>query len=211
MKRLVIAPHPDDETIGCGGSILRHIRDGDDVSIIWLTRGELGVKDLPAAQAQALREQEARAAARLLGAVHLAFWSYPDWGVADHTGAIAANLAEWLAMHQPRCVYLPHPRDAHPDHAPVHAILDQALRASRIDRPELRAYEVWTPLPAADYVVDIGNVMLGKMRALRAHRSQLRDFDYVRAVRGLNQYRGAMCGRCRYAEVFQDLSQHSSA
>jgi hypothetical protein len=45
-----------------------------------------------------------------------------------------------------------------------------------------------------------------KLRALRAHQSQLNEFDYVRAVRGLNQFRGELAAKCRYAEVFQTIS-----
>ena len=47
--------------------------------------------------------------------------------------------------------------------------------------------------------------MARKLRAVRAYRSQLGELDYLAAVRGLNQYRGALAGKCRYAEVFQNL------
>ncbi|HKS36978.1 MAG TPA: hypothetical protein VJW76_07305, partial [Verrucomicrobiae bacterium] len=67
------------------------------------------------------------------------------------------------------------------------------------------AYEVWTPLLDYDHVEDITAVMPRKLRALRAHRSQLKEFDYVRAVSGLNAFRGELSARCRYAEVFQTL------
>ena len=52
----------------------------------------------------------------------------------------------------------------------------------------------------------ISNVMSRKLRALRAHRSQLGEFDYVKAVTGLNQFRGALAGKCRFAEAFETLS-----
>jgi hypothetical protein len=47
--------------------------------------------------------------------------------------------------------------------------------------------------------------MQRKLRALRAHKSQLQEFDYVRAVSGLNQFRGALAARCPFAEVFQSV------
>jgi LmbE family N-acetylglucosaminyl deacetylase len=56
-----------------------------------------------------------------------------------------------------------------------------------------------------DHVEDITAVMAFKLRALRAHRSQLSEFDYERAVKGLNQFRGALAAKCGYAEVFQTL------
>jgi len=80
-----------------------------------------------------------------------------------------------------------------------------AVRAAGIPTPELRAYEVWTPLAGYNHVEDISAVMSQKLRALRAHRSQLKEFDYARAVTGLNQFRGELAARCRYAEVFQSI------
>jgi hypothetical protein len=72
--------------------------------------------------------------------------------------------------------------------------------------PQLRGYEVWTPLAEYQHVENITAVMKTKLRALRKHVSQVRDWEYAHAIRGLNAFRGAMAGRCRYAEVFQDLS-----
>jgi N-acetylglucosamine malate deacetylase 1 len=82
-----------------------------------------------------------------------------------------------------------------------------ALRKARPGERKLLGYEVWTPLSEPDSVEDISKLMSRKLRALRAHASQLKEFDYVRAVRGLNEYRGVMMGRCRFAEVFQTLSE----
>ena len=72
--------------------------------------------------------------------------------------------------------------------------------------PLLRGYEVWTPLGEYQHVEDISAVMPAKLDALRQHASQLAGWDYVRAVSGLNAFRGVTAGRCEYAEVFQDLS-----
>src|SRR6266567_2998265 len=77
--------------------------------------------------------------------------------------------------------------------------------------PRVLGYEVWTPLSAHDQVENVTKTMPRKIRALRAHRSQLDEFDYERAVRGLNQFRGELAGKCRYAEVFQILSLKSGA
>jgi LmbE family N-acetylglucosaminyl deacetylase len=70
----------------------------------------------------------------------------------------------------------------------------------------VRAYEVWTPLVAHDHIEDITRVMPRKLRALRAHGSQLGEFNYERAVRGLNTFRGELAAKCRYAEVFQTVT-----
>lgn len=203
MNVLVIAPHPDDETIGCGGALCKHAAKGDRVSIVFLTSGELGLKHLPAARARAVREREAKAAARILGATKLRFLRLGDWVVGDAIKTGAKKLHAALAQEKPELIYIPHEAEWHPDHKAALPMLRLAFKGSRVHAPGVRAYEVWTPLAEHDHVEDITRVMGRKLRALRAHRSQLNGFDYVRAVSGLNAFRGELAARCRYAEVFK--------
>lgn len=209
MNILVLAPHPDDETIGCGGALCRHADQRDRLTAVFLTSGELGLKALACEKARRVRESEAKAAARHLGLARLEFFRLPDWAVGEHIQEGAGLLRPVLREERPRVVYLPYPRDWHPDHQAALPLLRAAARGLRLPAFELRAYEVWTPLPEYDHVQDISPVMPRKIRALRAHRSQLGEFDYLRAVRGLNQYRGALAARCAYAEVFQNLELKS--
>ena len=206
MNVLVIAPHPDDETIGCGGALCRHVAGGDRVIVVFLTSGELGLKHLPPRKAWKIREAEARTAARRLGLARLEFFRLPDWTVRDHIRKGARLLQPILKAERPDMIYLPHPGDWHPDHQAALPLLRMALRGIRLPTLELRAYEVWTPLGEFDHVEDISRVMPRKRRALRAHRSQLREFDYERAVCGLNQFRGALAAKRPYAEVFQTIT-----
>ena len=203
MNILVIAPHPDDETIGCGGALCRHAAKDDRVVAVFLTSGELGLKHLPREQAWAIREREAKAAAKILGLARVEFLRQADWTVGDHVAETARALRPILKREAPRLIYLPHPNEWHPDHRAALAVLRAALRGAKRLAPELRGYEVWTPLAEHDHVEDITAVMPRKLRALRAHRSQLSEFNYERAVRGLNQFRGELAAKCRYAEVFQ--------
>ncbi len=202
MNVLVIAPHPDDETLGCGGAVCKHIKDGDRVSAVFLTSGELGLKHLPARKARAVREREARKAARLLGLSRVFFLRRGDWMLGEQVAATARALGPVLQAARPELLYLPHPGDGHPDHQAALPILRRALRGSRLPAPRLLCYEVWTPLAGFDVVLDITGFMPRKLRALRAHASQLKEFNYLRAIRGLNEYRGVLAGHCRYAEVF---------
>ncbi len=202
MNVLVIAPHPDDEAIGCGGALCRHAARRDRVVIVFLTSGELGLKHLPRERAWAVREAEAQKAAGILGAAGLEFLRLPDWGVGEHVRAGASRLRPILTREAPQLIYLPHGREWHPDHQAAGPLLRAALRRAAIRAPAWRAYEIWTPLSQYDLVEDISGVMARKVRAIRAHRSQLQEFDYARAMRGLNQYRGAVAGHCAFAEVF---------
>lgn len=203
---LVIAPHPDDEVIGCGDAVRLRAERDERVAAVFLTSGELGLKSLPQIQAWKIRENEARQAARVLGLAELYFLRQPDWMLGEHVSAAAGLLRKVLASEKPDVIYLPHPKDGHPDHQATLPILRTALSSQLALKPELLAYEIWTPLAQCDVVVDISSVMPRKLRALRAHRSQLEEFDYARAVSGLNQFRGTLAGKCRYAEVFQHLS-----
>ncbi len=201
---LVIAPHPDDEAIGCGGAVCLHRRRGDPVHVVFLTSGEHYTDATPPAENRAVREAEAKAAGDVLGIGRLDFLRLPDLGLAEHVASAARLLGPILAADAPEVVYLPHPAESHPDHAAALPIVRAALSSVR-PAPELRGYEVWSPLTAYDWVEDVAEVMAAKLRAVRCYVSQLRVFRYDRAVRGLNQYRGVLGAGGRYGEAFVAL------
>ncbi len=205
MNVLVIAPHPDDESIGCGGALCLHALRGDRITVVYLTSGELGLKHLPRRDAWLTREREAARAGRLLGVGRMVFLRLADWFVNESIEKGAAKLRPILKRAKPDLIYLPHDQEWHPDHKAAIPILRTALKDRGAAIPCLRAYEVWTPLTTHDHVEDISAVMPRKLRALRAHKSQLHEFDYVQAVSGLNQFRGALAARRPFAEVFQSL------
>jgi LmbE family N-acetylglucosaminyl deacetylase len=207
MNVLVIAPHPDDESIGCGGTICRHVKRGNGVHVVFLTSGELGLKTLPREKAWAIREQEARDAAKVLRLQTTDFLRLPDWMMGDDPGAATRAVQPVIQRLQPELILLPHPGEWHPDHKACLPIVRGALHDSAT-QPRLLGYEVWTPLAEYQHVENITDVMRSKLKALRKHQSQVSEWDYVRAVRCLNGFRGVMAGRCQYAEVFQELAMH---
>ena len=206
MNVLVIAPHPDDETIGCGGALCLHAKRGDRVVVAFLTSGELGLKHLPREKAWTIREKEANAATKILGVARIYFLRQPDWMLGDHIKTAARALRPVLLVEKPQLIYVPHKAEGHPDHQAALPLLKLALKTWRAPAPELRAYEVWTPLATNDNVANITPMMARKLRALRAYRSQLHEFNYERAVRGLNSFRGELGAKCRYSEVFQSVT-----
>jgi LmbE family N-acetylglucosaminyl deacetylase len=206
MNVLILAPHPDDEAIGCGGTIIHHVEQGDKVSAVFLTSGELGLKKYSRERAWQIREAEAQRSAKVLGIRSVTFLRQPDWMLGDHLPAAAKALSAVMEQERPEIIYLPHPDDGHPDHQACLPMLKRALKRTGLGTVELRGYEVWTPLTRYDLAQDITQFMPRKLRALRCHRSQLTDYNYVQAVRGLNAYRGALTAKCAYAEVFQRLS-----
>ena len=202
MNVLVVAPHPDDEAIGCGGTILRHTGRGDTVHVAFLSSGELGLGHLEAGEARDVREREARAAGEVLGVERLAFMRGPDWTLGDDVESGASWLCGIVEARPPDVVYLPHATEWHPDHKAAHAIVHAAAERNGLARSALLSYEVWTPLPEWDEVEDISDVFERKLEAIRCYPSQLTAFDYLRSATGLAQYRGALAGRCEFAEVF---------
>jgi LmbE family N-acetylglucosaminyl deacetylase len=199
---LVVAPHPDDESIGCGGTVRLHVERGDRVDVVFLTSGELGLEDLAPDAARKVREDEAEQAAAVLGLTRLAFLRHPDWFLGDAADAACTDLVRLVEEWAPDRVLHPHAGDAHPDHAAAARIVEQV--STRVDRPFSRAaFEVWTPMTDFDDVEDISSVIERKRAAVGSYVSQLAKFRYDDAVEGLNRFRGALAGHCEYAEVFQ--------
>jgi len=205
MNVLVIAPHPDDEAIGCGGTIRRHATVGDRVFTVFLSSGELGLKSLPPEQACRHREMEAQAAAEILGVAGLTFLRRPDWSMRESIEETAKALRPILRQETAGLIYLPHPGEWHPDHGASLSIVRTALEAED-HSPLLRCYEFWTPLAHYDCVEDITDTMPQKMCAVRCYQSQLAQYRYDQAVLGLNLYRGVTAARRRFAEVFETRS-----
>jgi LmbE family N-acetylglucosaminyl deacetylase len=206
-KVLVVAPHPDDEAIGCGGMICLHRQRGDPVTVVFLTSGEQGLNDVPPATVRSIREAEAQRATNVLGVDRTHFLRLPDLEVGDRIELGADALRAVIEADRPDLIYLPHPEESHPDHAAALPLV-RAARArlsSAEPLPELRAYEVWSPMTRHGWVEDISAVIEQKIRAVRCYPSQLHLLRYDWAIRGLNRYRGIMSAGSRYAEAFQYL------
>ncbi len=128
---VLFAPHPDDETLGCGGLVAKKIAAGADVRFVFVTDGSASHAGHAAAgRLRERREDEARAAVSRLGADagRATFLRLPDGRAREHIPEIAAAAASLLAIWQPECVLIPHRLDPTPDHVAVHAGVSAALR-----------------------------------------------------------------------------------
>jgi LmbE family N-acetylglucosaminyl deacetylase len=202
----VLSPHPDDESIGCGGTLRKHVVDGDAVRIVFLTSGEAGGHGQAPDQVAARREVEGRAAAAVLGVDSVEFWRLPDGALAV-TAEGVARLRRVIEEWRPDTVYAPHEAEMHPDHWTTYALLRAALDAGAaiVAGPTVRLYEVWTPLQQMDIIVDITPFIGDKLEAIRQHESQIRAMRLDEAAAGLARYRGEMHSwpGGPYAEVFR--------
>lgn len=203
---LVIAPHPDDEVIGVGGTICRHARAGDPVTVIYLTRGEKsrGYPWLTGPQRQQTRMKEATASCRILGVTDTVFLKGADGHLAEPSvfNELAVQVAAAITDRQPKVIYVPHAADNHPDHIAAFRMICQIARAMSVP-PTVYQYELWSPL-TADFGVDVTRHMRAKVRAIKCHQSALDAFDYVPTMIGLAAYRsGTLLQHRGYAEAFR--------
>jgi N-acetylglucosamine malate deacetylase 2 len=142
---LVVMAHPDDESMGCGGVILRHTRAGVPVSLICATRGEAGWSGKPFGAKQEdlaqIRSAELEEAAAALGISGVEIWDYPDGGVnACDAQEITDRLWQQISKLRPKAVvgWGPDGIYGHPDHIAMGACTDSAVNAmSEGDRPAL--------------------------------------------------------------------------
>src|SRR5438128_1112363 len=123
---LVLSPHPDDESIGCGGTLRKHIVEGDTVHVIFLTSGERGGHGMPPEQTKRVREQEAKDAASILGYESLEFWRIPN-GKLRVTKHAVEQLQLKLKDWKPDIIYVTHDGEMHPEHRAAARIVRKAL------------------------------------------------------------------------------------
>ena len=207
MSILVISPHPDDESIGMGGTIRKHVTEGDTVDIIFLTSGEKGGHGRNEEETMRIREKEARKAAKILEINSVEFWKQPD-GKCEANIANIERMAAKLRVFLPAIIYVTHEGEQHPDHRAAAEIVMQAVTALRKnERPLVYMYEVWTPLSALDYIVDISEYVPIKRKAIKAHKSQCNNLKFHVSAMALNRYRGEMHSwpGGDYAEVFKEM------
>ncbi len=202
MNVLVLSPHPDDETLGCGGTILHHRAAGDEVRVVFLTSGEAGGHGAEPEETARIREAEARAAMAVLDVGGVEFWHEPD-GHLRARQAVVDRLVTRLSEDRTDRVYVTHPTESHPDHRAAGRIAVRAARAAPHDVSVL-GFEIWTPLPDMDVIVDITAHVDAKFEAVACYASQNAVVGFEAAFRGLARYRGEMHSwpGGAYAEVF---------
>lgn len=207
MERiLVISPHPDDESIGCGGTIRKHVLVGDQVDVVFLTSGEMGGHGYPPEETRRIREEEAGNAASILGIHSIDFFRLPDRNLKANPKLVGMLKERLRALH-PDVVYVPHPKEQHRDHRAAVRALGKTLKETEpgFPNPKILMYEIWTPIQRIDRIEDISDVIETKLNAVRAYQSQCRIMDFVQAIAGLNRYRGEMHSwpGGDYAEIFE--------
>ena len=190
---LVLAPHPDDEILGCGGAVLRHVDAGDPVTVVVFTDGAAasGAAD-HAGDYVAMRQAESRAAAQVLGYGAPHFLNYPDRGLT-YDEDLVARVASLIAIHRPAIVYAPSIYEVHPDHRALAFAAIEAVRR-RGGPLAVACYEIGNPqLP--NRLLDVTDLTETLKAAMRCFPSQLAERPYDSYVLdGLNRFRAYTLG-----------------
>ncbi len=142
-RTLVVAPHPDDETLGCGGTIAALTAAGQRVGVVFLTDGALTGGADRVAKAEE-RMSEARRACEVLGVKSEDTWAFglPDGGLRGHHDAAVARLGDVLDAFRPSRVFVTHEHDGHPDHEAAFRVTRSAIEDGRTEI-EVFEYAIW--------------------------------------------------------------------
>jgi N-acetylglucosamine malate deacetylase 1 len=205
---MIVAPHPDDEAVGCAGTTLLHAQAGDSVCLAIATDGRQSRVVLDSNEMSRQRRVEAGHAARLLQVDRLE-WIGLDEG-AWAVSALKDRLKILIEGVKPDIIYAPSRIDFHPEHLRVAHALALALgeaAESRDIATRVRIYQIQVPLNPAliNLVADVSGTLAQREAVLRAYASQT---DNIRWCNRQKRYSGVWYRSAGHAEVFWEVSAH---
>jgi LmbE family N-acetylglucosaminyl deacetylase len=184
---IAFAPHPDDETFGCGGLLAAlHANDIRTQAVI-VTSGDFGEHGNSGADN---RENETRSATEILGISDVIFWREPDRGVVLNERLVEKTMAAIISAKADLAL-TPSVHEVHPDHRACAWIVLEAARRLTLNAYSIRVamYEVGVPLSRINTLVNITPHAATKDAAMACYRSQLAVQSYDKHIRSLNHYR----------------------
>lgn len=206
---LIVAAHPDDEVLGCGGTLARHAAAGDIVRILFLADGVGGRGQAAEPEAVLERIQAACNAAATLGADKPIFFGWPD-NRLDGMALLdmVQPLEQVINEFKPTTIYTHHGGDLNVDHRLAHQVVLTACRpqpeglVTRILTFETPSSTEWSSASIGapfcpNWFVNISTVIDKKMAALRCYGEELRSFPHARSLEGIEalaRLRGSSCG-----------------
>ncbi len=209
MAVLIVAAHPDDEVLGCGGTMARHVAEGEAVTVAILAQGITSRGTRAAKPAIARLRTAAKAANKALGVSDIRFFDFPDNRMDTVARLDVVKTIEELAAEiMPHTLYTHFPGDLNVDHQVVAHAVATACRPQPghpvrsilyFEVPSATEWKTPGAGPAfdANAFIDISGTLPAKMRAMAAYRSEMRAFPHPRsreAVKHLARWRGACVG-----------------
>ena len=193
---LVVAPHPDDDAIGCGGTINKLVHAGKTVRIVYLSIQSSN------AFTKTERLDETARSLEIMGAKDYSFLAE----VFPPKVEISELLKKELSVFRPDTIFIPSPLENNREHLETFEAYAELRKGLPGDDCTV-LYEIWTPL-IPNMIVDITQFMDMKIDAINVHKTQTTDMDYSRAVEGLNAYRAAIFARKGYFEAFLTMNRN---
>ncbi|MFT4311862.1 MAG: PIG-L deacetylase family protein [Candidatus Woesearchaeota archaeon] len=193
MKKIVvIAPHPDDEIIGCGGLILKAKNAGYDLDFVYFMTPE---KE---------RLKEINKVKEKLNVKNICLINAGKGRSFVFNKLEKEKLLEVLS--QPIDILLiPHINESDQDHSFVNKAVKDCLILRQNNNPLnlILGYEVWSPIKEPTILVNIDEVFEEKLELMQAYKSQIKNHNYINMIRGLSQYRGSLKGKkVNHAEAY---------
>lgn len=219
-KILIVAAHPDDEVLGCGGTIAKHIKMGDKAYCLFLGRGKasrIKREKLATKKEQALLEKEARRAAKILGISKIFFEDFPDQEYDKEPMLTIVKAIEKVKERiKPDIVFTHHVGDLNKDHQVVfRAVLTACRPLPKETVKTIYSFEVpssteWGVPKRKDYFVpnifiDISATFPKKIKALGCYKSEIRPYPHPRSLKGVEAVArrwGTVAGK-KMAEAFE--------
>ena len=215
MRILVIAPHPDDETLGCGGALLKHKSNGDSLSWLVATRGH---EPQWSAEVLEQKEREISAVAAAYGFDNTFRLNFPSIKLDRvPTEEIIVAIRDAITDAKPDCVYLNHSGDVHSDHRVLFEATMSVVKPFYTGKHGVKrilSYEVFSSTDAApvsparaflpNVFIDVTEFLETKLEIMALYESELQPSPLPRALeslRALARVRGATIG-VEYAEAF---------
>jgi len=216
---LVIASHPDDETLGCGGAILKHKAEGDAVH--WLIVTSIKEENDFAAGAVEVRREEINSVSSMYGFDGVHDLDFPTTQLdAIPFSRLIGSISDVFKQVEPNIVYLPFKSDVHTDHQIAFKAAyscTKAFRCSSIKKiimMETLSETEFAPGTKEDsfipnMFVDITDFIERKIEIMRTYKNEMETHPFPRSernIRALATLRGATAG-CEYAESFMILKE----
>lgn len=213
---LIIAAHPDDETIGCGGTILRHVSSGDIVNVITLTDG-VSSRDSVKDNDNKHRNESALKAMKILGANWIGSGNFPDNNMDTIPILDVIKFIEsFKEKYYPDIIYTHSPNDLNIDHGITATAALTAFRPEPNEKyTEIRFFEVASSSDFSvkqlnekfepNLYINIKDFLSKKIEALKCYHREMRDYPHSRSykkIESLAEYRGAQSGLV-LAEAFE--------
>jgi N-acetylglucosamine malate deacetylase 1 len=215
-KILVVAAHPDDEVLGCGGTIRKHIDAGDEVSVVFMADGVTSRRTIDREEAIAKREADSEKACSILGVKDPVFLRLRDNRMdAEAFLDIVHMMENVINKFCPQVIYTHHGGDLNIDHRITHQVVMTACRPlpESLVR-EIYSFEVpssteWSSKSMGSsfqptMFVDISGSWEIKTQALKEYDGELLEYPHSRSIEGIEalvRWRGVSAG-CSYAEAF---------